>query len=82
MTDINQFKARFEIECRKAGLSLSEVARRLGKAPQTLHLMVQRGNPRVELLSGIAAVLGCTVEQLLAPVTPEEYGTTMLPRAS
>ena len=46
----------------KAGVSVSEIGRRMNSSPQAFSQKVKRGNLSLEDLGRIAQVLGCRVE--------------------
>ncbi|HEY7225884.1 MAG TPA: XRE family transcriptional regulator [Micromonosporaceae bacterium] len=64
--------AALRLERERAGLTLSEVARRAGVAKSTLsQLESGTGNPSVETLWALAVALGVPFSQLVDPPTPQ-----------
>ena len=80
MHKTNQFRARVEVEAKKREWSLAEVARRIDKSAQTFQDILNRGNPRVSTINQLAKLFGMTIEEFMADVTVDEYGSTFLPR--
>ena len=79
--DVNHIKARIEVECRKRGITVSEVGRRTGRSPQAFQDILRRGNPTLATLKEIAAALEVEMEDLIRPVSAEEYGEATIPKA-
>jgi len=82
MSEVNQVKARVSVEAKMRNMTISEVARRCGRSPQALQDILNRGNPRLETLQEIAGALGVSIDQLLVPVTAEEYGAAHMPTST
>lgn len=53
---------KIKILCDRSGVSLSELARKLGKSPQNFHQILKRGNLRFSEVEEIADILGYTLE--------------------
>ena len=79
-TGVDQLRARLEVERRKQGLTLAQVAERMGRSPGALTEVLRNGNPTLTTINDLAATLGVPSSEILRPVTPEEYGEAMLPR--
>lgn len=77
---INHFKARFLIELEKRDMSIAQVARNVGKSPQHLSQVIDRGDPKSSVLRQLAESIGLETEDLLREVTLEEFGEIMIPR--
>ena len=75
---MNQFRARIEVECKRRGWTLGELARRLGKSPQTLNALLRRGNPKQSTITEICRVFGIDWIDFQKNVTPAEYGEAMM----
>jgi len=76
---INQLRARVEVECSNRGITLTELARRVGKSPQGLNDILNRNSPRLSTVQELAQALGLTLDVFLRPVTVEEYGEARIP---
>ena len=74
----NQFRARIEVECKRRGWTLGELAKRLGKSPQTLNALLRRGDPKHSTTMEICKALDMTWLDFQANVTPAEYGEAMM----
>ena len=70
--------ARVRMKAADAGISLAEVARRMGTSPQALSALLRTNNPKATHLAEMADALGVSVDYLLSPVSPTEYGEAML----
>lgn len=79
VASINHIKARIEVECRRSSITVSELARRTGRSPQALRDILVRGNPTLSTIREIAAALEVDMEELIRPVTAEEYGAAHIP---
>ena len=75
--DVN-VSARVRMKAAEEGISLAEVAKRMDTSPQALSALLKTNNPKATHLAKIADALGVTVEYLLSPVSPTEYGAAML----
>lgn len=53
---------RIKVLCVRQGISISELARRLGKSPQNFSAKIKRDNFTVEDFEKIAQALDCTYE--------------------
>ena len=53
---------KIKILCVRAGISVSELARRVGQSPQNFHKKMKNGDFSVAELEQIASVVGCTYE--------------------
>jgi transcriptional regulator with XRE-family HTH domain len=72
MTVIAAIAAALRRERERAGLSLSELARRAGVAKSTLsQLEAGTGNPGIETLWALGVALGVPFSQLVDPPTPQ-----------
>ena len=67
-----QLNESIKLFCLKYGISLSELARRLGKTPQAFSQKVNRGTLSLDDLEDIAAVTGCKLECSITMVTGEK----------
>ena len=54
---------QIKVLCVRCGVSEAELARRLGKSPQSLNSKMKRGTFTIGDLNEIAAVLGVTFER-------------------
>lgn len=79
---VKQMRARIKVECARRGWALADLARACDRSPQWLNDVLHRENPKLETLRLLAEALGCSLDKILRPVTAEEYGRTMMPRAS
>jgi ribosome-binding protein aMBF1 (putative translation factor) len=70
---INDLRLRIEVECDRIGISRAELARRIGKTPQSLHDVISRGNMKATLALEISRALEVPMEVLLTPVSEHEY---------
>ena len=52
-----------KVLCVRCGVSEAELARRLGKSPQSLNSKMKRGSFTIDDLEAIAQVLGVTFQQ-------------------
>lgn len=77
--ETNHLRARVEITARAKGLSLSEVASKMGKSPQALQAILRSGNPLYKTVSQMADALGVEPSEVMRPVTPQEYGEARMP---
>lgn len=69
---LTRIAAAVQAERRRAGLSLSELARRVGRSKSTLSLLESAsGNPSVETLWAIAAALEIPFARLVEAPAPE-----------
>ena len=71
---IDNLKARILILAKKHDMRLSDVAREAGYSKQGLNNLFYRKDASEYDLYRIADVFGVKKEDLLAPVTPEEFG--------
>lgn len=78
--NINQFRARIEIETHRRQWSLSEFARRVGRTPQSLNDVMMRNNPRLDIIVKFAEVFEMTVDDFLVPITVRQYGAEFIPK--
>jgi len=78
-TKVNHFKARVELLCKRRGLTLREIAERVGKTPQGFHDILQRGDPKASLLRDICSALHVGTDEILEEVSPDEYGEAFMP---
>jgi lambda repressor-like predicted transcriptional regulator len=78
--EVNNLRARIEVEAARLGWSLAEVARRMGITPTAFGSILRRQTPKDETIDRIAAALEIDRETLLRPVNAKEYGATMMPR--
>lgn len=78
--NVNQFRARIEVETHRRRWSLSEFARRVGRTPQSLNDVMMRNNPRLDMIVNFAAVFEMTVDDFLVPITAKQYGAEFIPR--
>lgn len=63
----------FKIAREKCGMTQQEAANALGTDQSTVCLWeIGKTKPRASLLPKIAEVYGCTIDELLSPVTPIE----------
>ena len=53
---------KIKILCVRAGISVAELSRRVGKSPQNFNAKMKRGTFSVAELEQIAAAVGCTYE--------------------
>ncbi|MCL2852279.1 MAG: helix-turn-helix transcriptional regulator [Defluviitaleaceae bacterium] len=53
---------KIRVLCVRAGISVAELARRLGKSPQNFNAKMRKGNFSIAELERIAAAVGCTYE--------------------
>lgn len=53
---------QIKLLCLKCGISLSELARRLGKSPQSFTQKLNRENLNLNDIDNIATVTGCKIE--------------------
>jgi transcriptional regulator with XRE-family HTH domain len=65
-----QIRARVKEICKEKGVSLQELADKMGKSYNTLHVAIT-GNPKVDTLERIAAALGVEVGELF-PIKKSE----------
>jgi lambda repressor-like predicted transcriptional regulator len=79
---VRQMRARIKVECARRGWALADLARACDRSPQWLNDVLHRENPKLETLRLLARALGCSLDKILRPVTAEEYGRTMMPRAN
>ncbi len=79
-TTIDHLRARVEVERRKQGLTLAQVADRMGRSPGALTEVLRNGNPTLATINDLAAALGIPASEVVRPVSAEEYGDAMLPR--
>jgi len=75
---INDLRLRIEVECDRIGISRAELARRIGKTPQSLHDVISRGNMKATLALDVARALDIPMEVLLTPVSEHEYAQAKL----
>ena len=80
MDEINHIKARVELLAARQDRTLSDVAKAMGRSPQSLQAVLERGNPVAGTLLELAEALGVTPNDLFEEVTPEEYGELRIPR--
>lgn len=66
-------REKVKLECDKIGIPLAELGRRINKTPQSLNSILNRPDMKVSILIKIADVFGITIEDLISPVTDEEY---------
>jgi lambda repressor-like predicted transcriptional regulator len=78
---IQQLRARVKVEAARRGWSLADLARGCERSPQWLNDVLVRENPKLDTIRLLAGVLGCSIDRLLKPVTAEEFGKIMIPRA-
>jgi len=76
---INHFRARIEIYLRQKGWSFRDLAKAMGRSPQSLRYIINAGDPKVSVLESMAGALDVTPDDLLEEVTTEEYGEAFLP---
>ena len=67
------FKQRVEIECRRLGITKSDLARAIGTTYQSLDRILRNGSPRVVTAQKIANALGLPLEILFLDVSEDEY---------
>jgi transcriptional regulator with XRE-family HTH domain len=77
---VDHFRARVEVERKRLGLTVAQVAERMGRSPSALTEVLRGGNPTLATLQDLAAALGIAPSDLVRPVTAEEYGAAMMPR--
>ena len=77
---INHLKARVELLASERGKTLKDIAEAMGKSPQSLQAILERGNPLTSTVKELIETLGITMDELFQEVTPEEYGQATLPR--
>ncbi|MCI8554329.1 MAG: helix-turn-helix transcriptional regulator [Clostridiales bacterium] len=53
---------KIKVLCVRAGISVAELARRLGQSPANFNAKLKRGKFSVNELQNIAETLGCTYE--------------------
>ncbi|HEY3501177.1 MAG TPA: helix-turn-helix domain-containing protein [Actinocatenispora sp.] len=69
--DLATFGQRLRHLRGQAGLTLAELGRRVGRAPSALSLLENgRAEPKLSLLTALAAELGCTLDDLLSTEPP------------
>lgn len=71
-TQVNELKIRIDFECRRKGLSLTELARSVGKDRQGFYGIIRRGDMKASLLLAISKVLEVPMELIMTPVAAEE----------
>lgn len=65
---------RITEHCKSQGITLQELADKMGVARSTLANTLSKGNPTIETLSKIADALGVTVTDLFEKSTDEVVG--------
>ena len=76
---VNHFRARIEILIRGKGWSFRDLAKAMGRSPQSLRYIINAGDPKRSVLESMATALDVTPDDLLEEVTTEEYGEAFLP---
>lgn len=72
-------KLRVKECCRAHGITQKELAARLGIKPISLSQMIARRGFSVERLAEMAAVIGCSVAELVAEPEEQTANTTTCP---
>lgn len=77
MGEINQLRARVELEVSKRGITMAAFARSVGRSSQSLYYILERNSSRLETLKAFADALDMTLDDFLAPVTMSEWFATI-----
>lgn len=77
----NHFKARVQLLLRQRGMTMTDLARVVGKNPQGLRDILQRGNPKLTVLREFSSALRVPITTLIKPVDEQEYGKALMPRS-
>jgi len=70
--------ARVNMLLTAKGMKVSELAREMGRTPQSLAHLLKRNDPTTSQMAELAKALDTDIQMLLTPVTAEEYGRLML----
>ena len=71
--------ARVNMLLKQTGKRKIELTRRLGVIPSWLSPILKANNPTVKVVERLAFALGVEPAELVKPVTPRDYGKTMIP---
>lgn len=80
MTRINYFQASVEAALARKGWRMTDLARAMGVTSPTLWNILNTGRPRESTILRIAAALDVHPDDLVKPLSPEEYGIATIPR--
>lgn len=75
--EVNNFAARVDIILGARKETRADLARALEMTPQSLREILLRGEPRLSTISKIAAALAVLPQELVRPVTSDEFATLM-----
>jgi len=76
----NHFSARVRVLMAQRKISVSELAKKIGKTDAAMSGILRYGHPGYDTLKKISELFGMSIEELMSPVSMEEYAKCFYPQ--